>query len=210
MPVFRNRPISTLGLPPFTGLRIGLFGGSFNPAHAGHLAVSLEALKRLQLDRVWWMVSPQNPLKDPSENSDFAERLAGARALARHPRLVVCDFERQLRTRTTAETLHAIEPVLRAGRFVWIMGSDSFAGLHRWHDWRDIPTTLPLAVFDRPGYALAALRSPAARRYAACRLDSYDAGLLAECRAPAWCFVPMPLRPESSSAIRNRAAAVAV
>lgn len=205
MPVFRNKPLSSLRLPPFAGLRIGLFGGSFNPAHAGHLAVSLKALKRLQLDRVWWMVSPQNPLKDPRENGDFAERLARAQDMARHPRLVVCDFEQQLQTRTTAETLYALGPVLAAGRFVWIMGADSFAGLERWHDWQTIPARLPLAVFDRPGWSLKALNSVAARHLAGRRLDVYDAGLLADCPAPAWCFLPIRLRRESSTRIRSAA-----
>ena len=198
----RQLPVSQLGLPPCDGLRIGLFGGSFNPAHEGHLAVSLEALHHLKLDWVWWMVSPQNPLKDPSETDDFANRLAGARRVARHPRLVPCDFEQRLGTRTTAQTLHALRPMLRRGQFVWIMGADSFAGLHRWRDWRDIPRALPLAVFDRPEWSLKALCSPSARWLAHCRMDAYDAGLLANSRAPAWCFVPMPLRPESSTAIR--------
>jgi nicotinate-nucleotide adenylyltransferase len=202
MTLHRQLPVSQLGLPPFDGMRIGLFGGSFNPAHAGHLSVSLEALHHLKLDRVWWMVSPQNPLKDPSETDDFANRLAGARRIARHPRLSVCDFEQRLGTGTTAATLHALRPVLEHGHFVWVMGADSFAGLHRWNDWRDIPRALPLAVFDRPGWALKALRSPAARWLAQYRLDAYDAGLLADRAAPAWCFVPMPLRPESSTAIR--------
>jgi nicotinate-nucleotide adenylyltransferase len=203
VPVFRNRPLSSLALPPYRGLRIGLFGGSFNPAHGGHLAVSLEALKRLQLDQVWWMVSPQNPLKDPSENSDFAERIAAATELARHPRLIICNFERKLGTTTTAQTLHALQPVLQAGHFVWIMGADSFAGLNRWHDWKQIPALVPLAVFDRPGWSLKALSAPAARCLATSRIDAYDAPLLADCQPPAWCFLPMRLSDESSTRIRS-------
>ena len=188
--------------PPVAGQRIGLFGGSFNPAHEGHLAVSLEALKKLRLDQVWWTVSPQNPLKDPAENSDFDERFERAGQLARHPRLIVTDIERQLGTRTTAEAFRRLAPVFAQGLFVWIMGADSFAGLHRWNDWLDIPQTLPLAVFDRPGWSLKALSSPAAHLFADVRLDSYDAALLCGAPAPAWSFVSMPLRGESSSALR--------
>lgn len=186
------------------GQRIGLFGGSFNPPHAGHVALSISALRRLRLDWLWWLVSPRNPLKDPSEISDFAERLAAARALVRHPRIVVTDIEQRLGTRTTAETLKALAPLLRRGRFVWAMGADSFAGLHRWNDWRDIPAALPLAVFDRPGFSQAALHSPAARTLARCRIDEKEAPHLPFCRPPAWVFLRQRHRPESSTAIRRR------
>jgi nicotinate-nucleotide adenylyltransferase len=185
------------------GQRIGLFGGSFNPPHPGHLAVSRSALKRLRLDRVWWLVSPRNPLKDPSEISDFAERLAAARALVRHPRILVSDLEKRLGTRTTAELLEAMEPILRRGRFVWIMGADSFAGLHRWNDWREIPARVPLAVLDRPGFAQAALTSPAARALARWRLDEAQAACLPLRGPPAWVFLRQRHRPESSTAIRR-------
>mgnify|MGYP001824923089 FL=1 len=183
--------------------RIGLFGGSFNPAHDGHVAVSEEALKRLQLDQVWWLVSPQNPLKDSRDTQDFDDRLAHAKQLAAHPRLIVTGMEAELGTRTTAQTFAALAPMFQHSRFVWIMGADSFAGLHHWNDWRQIPATLPLAVFARPGWTRAALSSPAARLMAGRRLDAADAGLLADMAAPAWCFLNMPLRHESSTAIRN-------
>lgn len=183
--------------------RIGLFGGSFNPAHDGHVAVSEEALKRLQLDQVWWLVSPQNPLKDSRDTGDFYDRLARARNLTGNPRLVVTGLEAKLGTRTTAQTFGVLAPMFQHSRFVWIMGADSFAGLHRWNDWRQIPATLPLAVFARPGWTQKALASPAARLLANHRLDIRDAGLLADMAAPAWCFLNMPLRHESSTAIRN-------
>jgi nicotinate-nucleotide adenylyltransferase len=160
-------------------------------------------LKRLGLDWVWWLVSPRNPLKDPSEISDFAERLAAARALVRHPRILVSDLEKRLGTRTTAELLEAMEPILRRGRFVWIMGADSFAGLHRWNDWREIPARLPLAVLDRPGFAQAALTSPAARTLARWRLDEAQAACLPLRGPPAWVFLRQRHRPESSTAIRR-------
>lgn len=188
---------------PVDGQRIGLFGGSFNPPHPGHLAVSLSALRRLKLDWIWWLVSPRNPLKDPSEISDFYERLAAARALVRHPRILVTDLEQRLGTRTTAEMLDAIDPILRRGRFVWIMGADSFAGLHQWNDWRQIPARLPLAVLDRPGFAQAALTSPAARTLAQWRLNEHNAACLPLRPPPSWVFLRQRHRPESSTAIRR-------
>lgn len=191
--------------PPFgEGQRIGLFGGSFNPAHRGHYMVALYALRKLQLDWVWWLVSPQNPLKDPAETGEYATRLAQTRKIARHPKFVVTDLERQLGARTTAETLRGLAPLLKRGRFVWIMGADSFAGLHRWHDWLEIPQTLPMAVLARPGYSLRALGGPAATRFDAAQVPVHLAPRLATMEPPAWCFIPMPLRPESSTAIRKR------
>ncbi len=191
--------------PPFgTGQRIGLFGGSFNPAHRGHLMVALFALKRLRLDWVWWLVSPQNPLKDPRETGEYAGRLAFTRRIARHPRFVVSDLEKQIGSRTTAETLDRLAPVLRRAKFIWIMGADSFANLHNWNDWIDIPETLPLAFLARPGYSIRALSGRAAIRYAQSRLPTAAAAALPDGRPPAWVFLPMPLRPESSSAIRGR------
>lgn len=196
-----------LKAPPFgEGQRIGLFGGSFNPAHYGHYMVALYALKRLDLDWVWWMVSPQNPLKDPSETDEYAARLAYTAKIARHPRFVVTDIEKQMGARTTAETLHGLKPILARGHFVWIMGADSFASLHLWHDWLDIPQTLPMAVLARPGYSLRALGGPAATRLAESQLPTEAARKLATTPPPAWCFIPMPLRPESSTAIRRRKA----
>jgi nicotinate-nucleotide adenylyltransferase len=192
--------------PPFgDGQRIGLFGGSFNPAHGGHRAVALFALKRLDLDWIWWLVSPQNPLKEADGYRDYDERLKVASQVARHPRFIVTDLEQQLGTRTTAETLAALAPVLRRGRFVWIMGADSFAHLHLWNDWTDIPETIPLAILARPGFSVRALESPAALRYENRRVASENARLLPDALPPAWCFIPMPLRAESSTAIRERA-----
>jgi nicotinate-nucleotide adenylyltransferase len=186
------------------GQRIGLFGGSFNPAHRGHYMVALYALKTLRLDWVWWMVSPQNPLKDTKETGEYSARLAFTRNIARHPRFVVTDIEKRMGTRTTADTLRGLAPVMKHGHFVWIMGADSFADLHRWHDWLEIPNTLPLAVLARPGYSLRALGGPAATRFSERQVPTEEAPKLAGMKPPAWCFIPMPLRPESSTAIRNR------
>jgi nicotinate-nucleotide adenylyltransferase len=191
--------------PPFgDGQRIGLFGGSFNPAHRGHEMVALYALRKLQLDWVWWLVSPQNPLKDPSETGEYGTRLAYTRMIARHPRFVVTDLEQQLNSRTTAETLDRLAPVLGRADFCWIMGADSFANLHRWHNWLDIPETLPLAILARPGYSLRALGGPAATRFDNEQLPTHLAPKLASRAAPSWCFIPMPLRKESSTAIRKK------
>jgi nicotinate-nucleotide adenylyltransferase len=191
--------------PPFgKGQRIGLFGGSFNPAHQGHRAVALYALKRLELDWVWWLVAPQNPLKKAGDYADYAERLAQTQKIARHPRFLVSDIERQIDSRNTAETLRALIPAFERGKFVWIMGADSFANLHHWHDWTDIAETLPLAFLARPGYSIRAFNGVAAHRYGRDRLPNEMAGRLAETPAPAWVFVPMPLRNESSTAIRKQ------
>lgn len=184
-------------------MRIGVFGGSFNPAHAGHVAISLEALKRLRLDQLWWLVSPQNPLKDPSETSDFERRVAHAAALVEDPRIKILTLERQLGTTNTAATLLAMAPLLAKARFVWVMGADSFASLHRWNRWMRIPMTLPLAVFDRPGYTLQALGCPAAQRLMRYRLDAADCSLLPGRAAPCWSFIEIPLSAESSTAIRR-------
>jgi nicotinate-nucleotide adenylyltransferase len=190
--------------PPFgNGQRVGLFGGSFNPAHRGHLMVALYALKRLKLDWVWWLVSPQNPLKDPQETGEYGARLAFTRRIARHPRFVVTDLEQQIGSRTTAETLDRLAPALRRAKFVWIMGADSLANLYNWNDWTEIPETLPLAVLARPGYSIRALSGRAAIRYAQSRLPAAVAANLPKNRPPAWVFLPMPLRPESSTAIRR-------
>ncbi len=194
-----------LQLPPFgDGQRIGLFGGSFNPAHRGHYMVALFALKRLQLDWVWWLVSPQNPLKDPGETDEYGKRLAYTKRIAQHPRFVVTDVEMHMRAKYTADTLQQLSPAFRRGKFVWIMGADSLAGFHCWRNWTTIAETLPIAVLARPGFSLRALGSPAAHRYEFDQLPPEQAAQVVERKAPAWVFVSMPLRKESSTAIRAR------
>jgi nicotinate-nucleotide adenylyltransferase len=189
-------------LPPHGARqRIGLFGGSFNPAHEGHVQVALYALKHLRLDWVWWLVSPQNPLKDPKFTGGYATRFAATRLLAKHPKFVVSDFEKQIGSRNTAQTLSAIKQRARHAKFVWIMGADSLAHLHLWHQWTEIADNIDLAVLARPGYSIRALGSKAALRY---RDQRKSVGVLAESHAPAWTFISMPLRKESSTAIRNR------
>ena len=193
-----------LKLPPFgKGQRIGLFGGSFNPAHAGHRMVALYALKRLQLDCVWWLVSPQNPLKDTKETGEYSARFAHTKQIAKHPNFKVTNLEKQIHSRNSAQTLGALRQAMTKAHFVWIMGADSFADLDHWHNWTQIVETLPIAVLARPGYSVRALSGQAALRYRKYRVNNDQAGSLAKRRAPAWVFISMPLRPESSTAIRQ-------
>ncbi|AWB23582.1 nicotinate-nucleotide adenylyltransferase [Methylobacterium currus] len=190
-------------LPPLApGLRVGLYGGSFNPAHAGHRHVSRLALRRLALDRMWWLVSPGNPLKDRSHLPDAASRAAGARAVARDPRIAVTDFEAGLGVRYTVETLTWLTARHPEVHFVWIMGADSLASFHRWRGWRTIAARMPIAVIDRPGYTLRAMASPAARALAGSRLDEAAAPTLADRAPPAWVFLHGPRNSLSSTALR--------
>lgn len=197
-------PPADLSLPHATpGMRVGLFGGSFDPPHEGHLAVSLVALRTLALDQVWWLVSPQNPLKPNAPSADVFRRIAAARALARIPQIKVTGIEATLGTTYTAETLRLLLPRLRGVNCVWMMGADSLAGFHRWRDWRDIAAMVPIAVFNRPGAALKALASPAARSLWRFRHDASDAAGLAGTRPPAWVFLPSPHIDLSSTELRK-------
>ena len=196
-------PLSTL-LPAtlVRGRRIGLFGGSFNPPHTGHLHIAREALHRLQLDEVWWLPTRHNPLKPADIYADHAGRLAQTRRLARHPRFRVLDIEWRLGTHYTIDLLRTLAPLLRQGRPVWIMGADSWATFHRWKDWRAIANMIPIAVFDRPGASLAALTSPAARALRHYRLPKRAGRTLALRHPPAWIFFSIRHHPESSTRLR--------
>ena len=193
-------------LPP-RGARIGLLGGSFNPAHDGHLQLSLEALKRLALDEVWWLVSPQNPLKSEAGMATLAERLAGARAVARHPRIRPCDLESRLGTRYTADSLEAIVRRFPGVRFVWLMGADNLLQISSWQRWPQIINAMPVAVFDRPFYSVRASAAKAALRFARARVSERSAGRLASMPPPAWVFLRQPLNSRSATEIRTRRAA---
>ena len=190
-----------LTLPgPTRGLRIGLFGGSFNPAHSGHLHVAETAMKRLQLDWVWWIVARGNPLK--TAHGDFTERLASARAAAHHPRMIVTDIEARLGLTYTSDTLAAIVARAPEAHFVWLMGADNMAGFHHWQNWQGIAQTLPIAVIARPGVGPGARNSPFARRFAENRIPSAAARTLATTPPPAWTYLAAPLDPSSSTALR--------
>lgn len=189
---------------PPAGLRVGLLGGSFNPAHAGHLHVSRLALERLRLDQVWWLVSPQNPLKAEAGMATLDERLAIARQVAADPRIRVDALEIELGTRYTADTLDALKARFPALRFVWLMGADILAELPRWKRWRHVFRAVPIAVFARPTYSLRARSGRAARRFAAARQPASRAPDLAAMRPPAWVFLRIPLHGASASRIRAR------
>ncbi len=184
------------------GRRIGLLGGSFNPAHEGHRAISLHALKALGLDEVWWLVSPQNPLKPADGMAPFAERFASAAAAANHPRIRPSDLEHRLGTSYTAETVARLRRRFPQHDFVWLMGADNLLQIDRWKDWQQIFHCLPVAVFARPTYSSRALAAPAARRFARARLPETAAQKLAGTTPPAWVFLKGPHNPVSATAIR--------
>ncbi len=200
-PARRGRNFIRAPGPVADGLRIGLLGGSFNPAHAGHIHASALALKTLHLDYVWWLVSPQNPLKSEHGMAEFSQRLAAARKFARHPRIVVTEIEAELGTRFTIDTLAALKHRFPSLRFVWLMGSDNLIQLPRWRRWQGIFNAVPIAVIARPGTALRARTSKAAIRFKD-RQFGPDSRL-PYTRAPAWAVLDLVKRnPSSATAIR--------
>lgn len=182
--------------------RIGLLGGSFNPAHEGHFYISSEALKRLQLDAVWWLVTPQNPLKAADEMAPLAARAASALAVARHPRIQVTTIEDQLGTRYSVDTIARLQQRFPATRFVWLMGADNLVQMPQWRRWTQIFNTVSIAVFARETYDFKALAGVAAHRYRASRLPAERAASLADRTPPAWTFVPLRRHPAAATDIR--------
>lgn len=189
------------------GMQVGLFGGSFNPPHAGHELVAEIALRRLSLDQLWWIVTPGNPLKSARELAPLAERIQLSEKVAQDPRIKVTAFEAAYHVRYTADTLALVHAKNPGVDFVWIMGADSLRDFHRWERWRQIMLTFPIAVIDRPGATLSFLSSVAAKTFDYARVDERDAPRLARMRAPAWTFVHGPRSVLSSTAIRNGAKA---
>jgi len=185
-------------------MRIGLYGGSFNPPHAAHVMVSKTALRRLALDRVWWLVSPGNPLKDTNGLPSAEERVARARVLIDDPRIVPTAIEGALGSRYTADTIGLLTRRTPGVRFVWLMGADNLLQFDRWRAWRRIAGSVPMAVFDRPGYSRPALRSRAALALAPYRIDETDGRILADLVPPAWIFIHGPLSSLSSTALREK------
>ena len=183
------------------GMVVGLLGGSFDPAHAGHVHITRQAKRRLGLDRVWWLVSPGNPLKVRAP-ADLARRLARAREVMQDPGVVVSDLEVRLGTLATVDTLRRLRAIYPGVRFVWIMGADNLVQFHRWSRWRDILAMVPVAVMARPGAGLAARLSVTARAYRGVEVGR--AAGLARHAAPAWSFVNLPMNAASSSGIRAR------
>lgn len=193
------------GLHLERGMRVGLLGGSFNPAHPGHAHVAETARLRLGLDRVIWLVSPQNPLKSSNGTAPLAERMASARRQATGPKMTVSDFETRIGARYTIDTLRALKARYPGVHFVWIMGGDNLANFHCWRGWTDIFRLIPIAVVARPGSLLDSRFAPATRRFAHARLPSREGALLATAKTPAWIYLRAPLNAVSSTAIRASA-----
>jgi nicotinate-nucleotide adenylyltransferase len=185
------------------GMRIGLLGGSFNPPHTAHRAISLFAIKRLKLDRVWWLVTPGNPLKDHGTLRDLDARAEAARKMADDPRIDISCLESVIGTRYTVDTISYLRRRASGLRFVWIMGADNLAQFHRWQNWRRIASEVPIAVIDRPPQSFRALAAPAAQALARYRLPENQAGRLAEQHAPAWVFLTGMKLNLSSTGLRN-------
>jgi nicotinate-nucleotide adenylyltransferase len=193
-----------LGVPMAApNMRIGLLGGSFNPAHAAHRKISLGAMKRLRLDQVWWLVTPGNPLKAKTGTEDLETRIATARAVAGHPRIVVTGFEAARPSPYTVDTIRFLKRRYPAVKFVWLMGADNLASFHRWHGWETLFRLVPIAVIDRPGYRLKARASRAAHRFASAVVDETDAPGLAGMQPPAWTLLTLPLSGLSSTRLRS-------
>jgi nicotinate-nucleotide adenylyltransferase len=189
--------------PVAPGLRIGLLGGSFNPAHEGHMHVSEVALKRLGLDYVWWLVSPQNPLKPAAETAPLHRRMTSARGIAgRHPRLRISDIETRMGTRFTIDTVTRLKERFPQIHFVWLMGSDNLLTFHRWRNWQRLANSLPVAIVLRPGAILAPLTAQAARQFAMGSQQSER--MLATARPPALAVLDARRSNASATALRRR------
>lgn len=193
-----------LTAPPVgSGQRVGLFGGSFNPPHLGHVHVSDLALQRLNLDWIWWLVTPGNPLKDTSDLPPLIDRIRLCEDLTSDPRIRITAYEAALGARYTADTLRQIVSRHPRQNFVWLMGADNLGQFHKWDRWRTIAQTMPIAVIDRPGSTMQLHAAPAAQALSHNRLDENDAAKLADQRPPAWVFIHGPRSNLSSTALRN-------
>jgi nicotinate-nucleotide adenylyltransferase len=200
-----GRPASLrLGFTLAPGMRVGLFGGSFNPAHEGHAHVAETARQRLGLDRVIWLVSPQNPLKSSRETAPLKARMDGVRRLARGPDMIVSDAETRFGSQYSIDTIRALKARFPGVDFVWIMGADSLASFHRWRGWTQIMAEIPVAVVSRPWISMKSRFSPAARRFAHALRPAGEARLIPGSQPPTWVFLTGPLNFQSSTALRER------
>lgn len=183
--------------------KIGLLGGSFNPAHDGHVHISREAIKRLGLDAIWWLLSPQNPLKPSKGMAPYAKRAAHAeKLLAREPRIQLSHFESTHGLQYTCDTVAALQQSFPQHQFIWLMGADNLAGFHRWRQSDAIAHTLPICIFDRAPFSFSSLNSRTAKRYAHTRVQPRQ---LVQCEAPAWCYLFIPRHDASATQIRKNA-----
>ena len=191
-----------LGFPKaFAGMRVGLLGGSFDPPHAGHVHITRQALRRFGLDRVWWLVSPGNPLKAKGP-APLGRRLAACREIMQHPKVEVTDLEARLGTTYTADTIEKLQSIYPKVNFVWLMGADNLASVHKWERWEWIFDNVPIGVTSRPGEHLKAGASMAAMKYAHARLPAMGAKILPFQNPPAWCLLEGPVVDISSTGIR--------
>lgn len=200
----QRRHISRIGLPRArSGKKVGLFGGSFDPPHLGHVHITRQALQRFGLDEIWWLVSPGNPLK-PEGPAAFDRRIAAARAIIQHPRVCISDLEARLGTRFTASTINALQRLYPGVDFIWLMGADNLASFHKWEQWQSIMRNVSIGVLARPGDTLSARYSIAAKRFRSAQLRGRNSLLLRFSRPPCWCFVNVPMVNLSSTEIRAR------
>lgn len=185
-------------------MAIGLLGGSFNPPHDGHRHISKLALRRLGLNRIWWLVSPGNPLKDKSELWSLEKRLAQCIEVSNHPRIDVTAFESERTSVYTIDTLRYLQERFPDTKFVWIMGADNLAQFHKWKSWKEIFESIPVVVVDRPSFRYRALSSRTAHYYDWCYLESANLKDFAYLEPPVWTFMTIPLSDKSSTAIREK------
>lgn len=188
----------------FPGQRIGIMGGSFNPPHEGHSIVAETALKRLDLDQLWWVVTPGNPLKANGSLPPQFERMAAARNFARGPKMKITGFEADLGTPYTAATLAFLKSRFQGVNFVWVMGADNLAGFNRWQHWKSIAASFPIAVVDRPGWRLKSLAGEAAQLLGQARLGEAESRSLPTAEPPAWVFLTSRLSEQSSTKLRAK------
>lgn len=196
--------LTTYTAESWSGRTVGLLGGSFNPAHVGHRHISLYALKMLGLDAVWWMVSPQNPLKSSKGMAPLQKRMESARAASRHPKIHVTDIEQRLGTRYTADTLVALKTHFPRTKFIWLMGTDNLRQIHKWQEWEEIFKAVPVCVLDRPPRHNAVRTCKAALRFRPCLLPQDKAAALKAQKPPVWTILHIPLDKTSATEIRAR------
>ena len=195
----------TLHLPPNTsGQKIGLYGGSFNPPHSGHLLVAETALKKLQLDAIWWLVSPQNPLKSETELMPLKQRIMSCSQLTNNPAHKITAYETLINNNVSATTLSYIFKQCSESSFVWIMGADNLSSLHRWENWQYIMENIPIAVVSRPNFLYTANNSVVGKKYEKFRIAEADSGQLVNFKAPRWVFLNQQLDHSSSTRLRER------